>query len=329
MDPSLRRNRIRLGFGEQSRVDWARQLTLSRPARIVRPQRDWSHHKRTIRRLRRILIRHDETFPAPFACFQRDRQDASHWSQFTGKRQLSTDVAVIQFRNLVLLVQLQHRERNWKIKARPLLADGRGSQINDNLSAWPPQRAVAKRTQNPIPTLFDRGIRQTNDCDLSIRSPPGMHFNLDLESIHPHYCCRIDLRWHNSVRKCYFFATFARIVLLCGVLQFYVPLTPQTFLHHGPILGLRLFPFDSISVVVRKHKSLAQQDPQFWEQNANKPTPNTLPKRYRQMASQVSEFSRTAKKESLRREEPEDRVDKSIDASTSGTMVRFTANNGT
>jgi hypothetical protein len=125
------------------------------------------------------------------------------------------------------------------------------------------------------------------------------------------------------------FATFARIVLLCGVLQFYVPLTPQTFLHHGPILGLRLFPFDSISVVVRKHKSLAQQDPQFWEQNANKPTPNTLPKRYRQMASQVSEFSRTAKKESLRREEPEDRVDKSIDASTSGTMVRFTANNGT
>src|ERR1700730_212821 len=251
MDPSLRRNRIRLGFGEQSRVDWARQLTLSRPARIVRPQRDWSHHKRTIRRLRRILIRHDETFPAPFACFQRDRQDASHWSQFTGKRQLSTDVAVIQFRNLVLLVQLQHRERNWKIKARPLLADGRGSQINDNLSAWPPQRAVAKRTQNPIPTLFDRGIRQTNDCDLSIRSPPGMHFNLDLESIHPHYCCRIDLRWHNSVRKCYFFATFARIVLLCGVLQFYVPLTTQTFLHHGPIRGLRLFPFDSISVVVR------------------------------------------------------------------------------
>src|ERR1700730_18687854 len=201
MDPSLRRNRIRLGFGEQSRVDWARQLTLSRPARIVRPQRDWSHHKRTIRRLRRILIRHDETFPAPFACFQRDRQDASHWSQFTGKRQLSTDVAVIQFRNLVLLVQLQHRERNWKIKARPLLADGRGSQINDNLSAWPPQRAVAKRTQNPIPTLFDRLSPQTNNTHPSTTSPPHSHLNHDLEHIHPHNCSKKNLRAQNIIRK--------------------------------------------------------------------------------------------------------------------------------
>src|SRR3981081_259257 len=46
--PSLRKNRIRLGFGERSRVERARRLTLSRPARIVRPQRDWALHKRTI-----------------------------------------------------------------------------------------------------------------------------------------------------------------------------------------------------------------------------------------------------------------------------------------
>jgi hypothetical protein len=40
-------------------------------------------------------------------------------------------------------------------------------------------------------------------------------------------------------------------------------------------------------------------------------------------------LSRIAKKESLRRGETEDRVDKPIDAPTTATMVRSTANNGT
>src|SRR5258708_3138453 len=166
------------------------------------------------RRFRSILMRHNEAFPAPFACLQRNRQRSSHWTQFTGKRQLSTDIAVIQFRDPILLVQLQHRQRDRQIKTWSLLPYRSRSQVDGDPSPRPPQRTVAERAQDPISALLDRGIRQTDYRDPSLRSPPGVYFDLNFEGIHSDDRCRIDLRWHNSTRKCSFISTFARNVLL-------------------------------------------------------------------------------------------------------------------
>src|SRR5260221_11528297 len=161
-------------------------------------------------------MRHNEAFPAPFACLQRNRQRSSHWTQFTGKRQLSTDIAVIQFRDPILLVQLQHRQRDWQIKTWSLLSDRSRSQVNGDPSPRPPQRTVAECAQDPISALLDRGIRQTDYRDPSLRSPPSVHFDLNLEGIHSDDRCRINLRWHNSVSKCSSIKTFARNVLVLG-----------------------------------------------------------------------------------------------------------------
>ena len=91
-----------------------------------------------------------------------------------------------------------------------------GIASNGDPSPKPPQSTVTERAQGPIPALLDRGIRQTDYRDPSLRSPPGVHFDLNLEGIHSDDRCRINLRWHNSVRKCSFIKTFARNVLVLG-----------------------------------------------------------------------------------------------------------------
>lgn len=92
-------------------------------------------------------MRHNQTFSAPFTRFQRYRQRSSDRTQLAGKRKLPTDVTVIHFRDPVLLVQLQHCQRNRQIKARSLLTNRSRSDVDSNLPPWPSQRAVAERAQ--------------------------------------------------------------------------------------------------------------------------------------------------------------------------------------
>ena len=114
------------------------------------------------------------------------------------KRQLAYANDVVKARICQNPLSNQHAQRNRQIERRPgLFHIGRG-EVYHRLRLWMPVPAVDDRASDPLDTLLDRRIGQSNNDRLLESAPANVNLNLADYTVNPFEGNTMQSRQHTN-----------------------------------------------------------------------------------------------------------------------------------